>query len=175
MFKLKKSCYKVVDIFNIKIIFLEDYNMQELESNNISNEEESIDIDDILKSATQAKSKDITRSIGRAGVMSIVNAITGSRFTFSNVFLEKIGNPEEIEISYNEIEKTIIVGQSLGNENSYKLRRSDNKRIIYCKALVEEISKALELDFSSRTSITFQKAEYVNNDEDTIAIIKLRK
>jgi hypothetical protein len=53
----KKGCYKVVDIFNIKIIFLEDYNMEKLESNNINNEEKNIDIDDILKSATQAKSQ----------------------------------------------------------------------------------------------------------------------
>ncbi|MBV4418930.1 hypothetical protein KM800_06215 [Clostridium tyrobutyricum] len=142
--------------------------MEKLESNNINNEEESIGIDDILKSATQAKSKDITRSIGRSGVMSIVNGRTGSRFTFSNVFLEKIGNPEEIE-------KTIIVGQSLGNENSYKLRRSGNKRIIYCKALVEEISKAMELEFSNRTSITFQEAEYIKNGENTIAVIKSKK
>ncbi|MCH4198716.1 MAG: hypothetical protein LKF87_13795 [Clostridium tyrobutyricum] len=149
--------------------------MEKLESNNINNEEKNIDIDDILKSATQAKSKDITRSIGTAGVMSIVNARTGSRFTFSNVFLEKIGNPEEIEISYDEIEKTIIVGQSLGNENSYKLRRSGNKRIIYCKALVEEISKAMELEFSNRTSITFQEAEYIKNGENTIAVIKSKK
>lgn len=147
--------------------------MEEVENESIEIEENDINIDDILENATQSKSKDITRITGRFGVLSIINAETGTRLIFSSELLEKLGNPEELQISYDEKKKTIIIGKSLGNENTYKLRKSGKKRVIYSKGLVRELTESLQLDFSERTSITLQEAKYLDDNEDTIAIIEV--
>ncbi|RMD02322.1 hypothetical protein D9O40_06710 [Clostridium autoethanogenum] len=147
--------------------------MEEMENESIEIEENDINIDDILENATQSKSKDITRTAGRSGILSIINAKTCTRLIFSNELLAKLGNPEGLQISYNEKNKTIIIGKSLGNENTYKLRRSGKKRVIYSKGLVRELTESLQLDFSQKTSITLQEANYLDNNEDIIAIIEV--
>lgn len=148
--------------------------MKELGSkNNVEIDEESVNIKEVLENATHSQAKDTTRSISKAGALSIVNAKTGSRLVFSNKLIERIGNPERVQISYNENDKTIIVGQALGNKENYVLKISGKKSIIYCKALVEEITEALELDFNNRTSLTFDTVEYLENDEGQIAIIEI--
>lgn len=131
---------------------------------------------DILKNATQAKSKSTSRGAVEAGIMSIVNAKTGARITFVNTFLEQLRNPAKLQISYDKDKKIMIVGeQLLDNENSYAIRKSAGKGIIYAKSLVDEITEAMELDFSDRTSITFHEVEYLEDEEYSVAIIQLKE
>ncbi|MHC1723202.1 MAG: hypothetical protein AB9836_08370 [Aminipila sp.] len=131
-------------------------------------------IEDILKGATQSKSRSTRKASGEAGVLSIVNAKTGARITVANTLLEQIGNPTELQVSYDKVKKAIIVGEQLNNENSYPIRKSGSKGVIYTKGLVDEITEAMGLDFSNRSSITFQEAEYLQDEQYAVAIIKIR-
>ncbi len=139
-----------------------------------TNEKLELTIEGVLQGATQSKSKSISRASVEAGVLSIINAKTGTRLVFAATILEELGNPEELQISFDENKKTIIVGEHLlGNENRYGIKKSGIKGTIYCKNLVEEITEAMNLDFSGITSITLKEVEYIKNDEDSIAIIKV--
>jgi hypothetical protein len=85
-----------------------------------------------------------------------------------------LNNPKEVQVSYDIDKKRIIIGkQLLNNENSYSIRRSGSKGVIYSKGLVDEITEVMQLDFSSRSSITFQEAEYLKNEQYSVAIIKI--
>lgn len=132
-------------------------------------------IEGILRGATPSKSKSNSKVIGEAGVLSIVSAETGTRLAFSSDVLEKLGNLTELQVSYDEEKKIIIVGEHLlDNENIYPIRKSGKKGIIYSKPLVDEITEVMKLDFSDRTSITFQEAEYLKDEYYSIAIIKVK-
>lgn len=152
--------------------------MEEIIKETINNEKNtSIEgtIEDILKDATQSKSKSKSKAAGEAGVLSIINAETGVRLVFAKTVSKALGFPEKIQISYDKYKKNIIVGEHLmDNENSYSLRKSGNKSIVYSKRLVEEITEAMELDFSDRTSITFQEVEYQNDEHYSVAIIEIK-
>jgi hypothetical protein len=132
------------------------------------------EVEDILKGATPSKSKSIYKASGDAGALSIVNAKTSTRIILSNIVLENLNNPKEVQVSYDIDKKRIIIGkQLLNNENSYSIRRSGSKGVIYSKGLVDEITEVMQLDFSSRSSITFQEAEYLKNEQYSVAIIKI--
>jgi hypothetical protein len=148
--------------------------MEKLTKETVENVSVEGTIEDILKDATKSKSKSNKKSIVKAGVLSIVNAETGTRLAFSSDILEKLGNPTELQVSYDEDKKIIIVGYLLDNENTYPIRKNGKKGIIYSKPLVDEITEAMKLDFSNRTSITFQEAEYLNDEQYLIAIIKIK-
>jgi hypothetical protein len=149
--------------------------MKKLTKETVENVSVEGTIEDILKDATKSKSKSNIRAAGEAGVLTIVNAKTGTRFAFSSEVLEKLENPTELQVSYDESKKIIIVGENLvDNENTYPIRKNGKKGIIYSKLLVDEITEAMKLDFSNRTSITFQEAEYLNDEQYLIAIIKIK-
>ena len=48
------------------------------------------------------------------------------------------------------------------------------KGIIYCSELVLEITKLYNLDFSDRTSITFDNIQYQSIQGVNVAIVKVR-
>lgn len=143
----------------------------ELRTEYLENVERSIK--DVLENATKSKSKSVTRASGKAGVMSVVNADTGIRITFPDAVLEKIRVTEKLQISYNTDERIIAIGENLGNENDYAIKKSGKKGIIYSANLVRELTEAFKLDFSNRSSITFHDAEYLNDEESSIAVVKV--
>lgn len=132
-------------------------------------------IEGILRGATPSKSKSNSKVIGEAGVLSIVSAETGTRLAFSSDVLEKLGNSTELQVSYDEEKRVIIVGEHLlDNDNIYPIRKSGKKGIIYSKPLVDEIVNALDIEFENKTSITFQEVEYLKGEQYSIAMIKVK-
>jgi hypothetical protein len=131
-------------------------------------------IEDMLRCGTKSISRSTSRAAGEEKMFSIINSSAGSKIIFSNAILEKLDNPIQLQITYDKIKKTIMVGEHLlGNENSYTIRKSGSKGIIYNKGLVVEITAALKLNFSHMTSLTFQDVGYGSCKQYPVAIIKV--
>jgi hypothetical protein len=120
-----------------------------------------------------AKSVSISREIGEAGVMSIVNSKSnGKRISLSKDLLDRLNNPESVQFAFNT--DSVVIGEKLPIvENSFSIRK-DKKGIIYASQLVEEITKEFSLDFSNRTSVTFHQAKYRTMGNYIIAIVKIK-
>lgn len=145
--------------------------MKELVIKTINNEEGSAN--DILKGAKASSSKSRSRIVGEAGVISIVKAKTGNRNILSNELREKLNNPEKVQVAFAE--DSIIIAEKLpNNDSSFNIKRSGVKGIIYSTQLVNEITELFELDFSCRTSITFNEVEYFISEEYPVAIVKVK-
>lgn len=129
--------------------------------------------DDVLSNAKSVVSKNIVRSIGRAGAISIVNAKTGNRVTIAKECYSAIGNPAKLQFALTD--NNLIVGEKvLENNNDFNVKESSGKAIIYSSALVKEITENFNLDFSNRTSITFSDVQYSNTDDVQIMIVKIK-
>ena len=145
--------------------------MEKLVTNNINNGE--AEINDISKGAIPSNIKSKGRVSGSAGIISIVKAETGNRITSSKELLEKLNNPEKVQVAFTE--DSVIIAEKLPNNNSsFNIKRSGAKGIIYSVLLVAEIAKLFELDFSNRTSITFNEVDYSINEDYPVAIIKIK-
>lgn len=129
-------------------------------------EEIDFDIDDV----TPSVSKTVSR-IPEAGVMSVVNSgKSGNRVAVAREVHQKLREPSSIQVGF--INGCLILGRHLGDTyTSYALRKQGAKQIIYSKALVEQITNHLKLDFSDRTSITFHSVTYKKSNDQVIAII----
>ena len=145
--------------------------MEKLVTNNINKGE--AEINDILKGAIPSNIQSKGRVSGSAGIMSIVKAETGNRITSSKELLEKLNNPEKVQVAFTE--DSVIIAEKLPNNNSsFNIKRSGAKGIIYSVLLVAEIAKLFQLDFSNRTSITFNEVDYSINEDYPVAIIKIK-
>lgn len=145
--------------------------MENLAINTINNEEGLVN--DILKGAIASTSKSISRASGETGVMSIIKARTGNRQTLSKELLEELNNPEKVQIAFTE--DSVIIGEKLpNNDNYFSLKISGNKGIIYSTQLVKEIAELFDLDYSNKTSITFNEVEYAQNEGYPVAIVKIK-
>lgn len=120
-----------------------------------------------------ALSKTTSRSNSRAGIMSVVNSNCGKRITLSKELMERLNNPSKIAMSFSE--EYIAVGATLpNNNNQLNVKKEEKKCFIYSAGIVSEITNKYGLDFSNRTSITFSEVDYIEADENTIAIIKAK-
>ena len=128
---------------------------------------------DIIKGAIASTSKSMSRSLGEAGVLSIIKAKTGNRITLGKSLLDELNNPEKIQISFAE--DSVIIAEKLpNNDSSFNVKLTGTKGIVYSAGLVREISELFKLDFSDKTSITFSEVEYVLNEDYPVAIIKIK-
>ena len=127
---------------------------------------ESIDLDSFKPSESKVRSK----SIGKAGAMSIVNAKTGKRIIVSREVMEKLNNPERVVMSF-AVNKIAIGEQLPNNDNYINIKVLKSKGVIYSAGIVKEITDLYKLDFSNKTSITFFDVEYVKYEDNVVAII----
>ncbi|MBW6411339.1 amidophosphoribosyltransferase [Clostridium weizhouense] len=145
--------------------------MENILTNTINNKE--VMTEELFKNAIGSIIKSKSRTAGEAGVMSIVKARTGNRNTLSKELLAKLNNPQKIQIAYTE--DSVIIGEKLpSNDSSFNVKISGAKGMVYSAGLAREISELFELDFSDRTSITFNEVEYVLNEEYPVAVIKIK-
>lgn len=107
------------------------------------------------------------------GAIGVVKKDSCNKVTISKNLLKQLGNPTEVQFGF--INDNLIIGTSNSFENAdtYTLKKYKNtssmENIVYSSQLVEEITNFFELDFSTKTSITFGKYEI--QTEDNIAVI----
>ncbi|MCB2354719.1 hypothetical protein [Clostridium estertheticum] len=139
-------------------------------------EKGEVTIESILRGATRSKSENTSRTAREEKLFTILNSKTGSKISIANTFLEHFGNPTNIQISYDKINRFIIVGNYLlDEENRYAIRKSGNRGIIYNKLLVEELATSMGLDFRYCTSITFKDIEILKDGKYTVALVKYKQ
>lgn len=153
--------------------FVDDFDDADLDSNDPCNDElsevEEVDLSDFSPS----QSVSCSRRIGEAGVLTIVKSRrNGKRVVISDTVLQRLKDPEKVQISLKDT--CIAIGEKLpGCINSYAIRKSGNKGMLYSGALVQEIANKFRLDFSSRTSITFGTVKFVKSNNYIVALIEV--
>lgn len=101
-----------------------------------------------------------TQTRSRGGLsFSIVNTDgNGKRIRFSPMLLEQLGNPTAIRIVMNEKGTGILVA---GDSSGLKLSKSGT---LYQSSLVQTLTDAFSLDFSSVTSHSFSRVNMLEED-----------
>lgn len=123
--------------------------------------------------ATQSRA--VEKASGEEGICTIVNCEKNGnkRMSLASKLLIAIGNPKEIEVGI--MPNGIAIAEKLPIEaNMFTVKELGAKKVIYAGALVKEITKEFNLDYSQRTSITFQKVIYDEVKGYKIALIKMK-
>lgn len=118
------------------------------------------------------KSKAVEKASGEEGICTIVHCKKNGnkRITIASKLLDAIGNPQKVEVGI--MPNGIAIAEKLPvKANEFPVKKLGAKKVLYTGALVEEITEEFNLDYSNRTSITFQKVEYDNVDGYKVALI----
>ena len=135
--------------------------------------EENDDNDISISRFKKTESKHLERSIGEAGVLTIVNSKkNGKRLSFAAEVIKELQVEEDVQIAFVGEGIAILPPSELELEQ-FKLKKDGSKYIIYSSPLVQEITKVYNLDYSNRTSITFPKAKYKKEGGNKFAYIKI--
>ena len=106
------------------------------------------------------------------GAISLINTKSGKRLIMAKVLIRKLNNPNKIVIGLSK--NKLAIGEKLpANENYFTVKDYKGKGVIYSADLVKEISEKFKLDFSDRTTITFEEVEYIEFEDTTVAIITI--
>lgn len=146
-------------------------------------EDEIVDIEDLnvndeevinLLELKPTKSKPSKKLFGEEGVCTIVNSKQNGnkRIVLSSKVLDEIGNPIEVEVGI--MPNGIAISSSLPIEtNVFQVRKQGAKKVIYSGALVAELTNEFNLDYSTRTSITFNQVRYEKVEGNIVAVIQI--
>lgn len=139
------------------------------------NEETESDIEELLNSSKPVSAKNIKRTHSSgSGVLSVINAKAGMRIAISKECYERIGQPQTVQLALTDDE--LLIGKTLSNNSDeFNVKNYKNKGIIYSSPLVKEITETFKLDYSNRTSITFDNHRFVKGgDDEVILVVKLK-
>ena len=154
-------------------VISEEKDIKEDEVSNKTKEENSIEATKCLADAVPFSAKNTARSLATKGVFTLVKAKTGNRAVINKEASEYLQNPSTLQFSYNE--DSLIIGTKLpNNNNNFNVKAYKNRSIIYSVPLVREIAERFKLDFSNRTSMTFDEAEYTSYEGSPVLIIKIK-
>ncbi|CAI3246752.1 Amidophosphoribosyltransferase [Clostridium neonatale] len=154
-------------------VISEEKDVKEDEVSNKTKKENSIEVAECIADAVPFSAKNTARSLATKGVFTLVKAKTGNRAVINKEASEYLQNPSTLQFSYNE--DSLIIGTKLpNNNNNFNVKAYNNRLIIYSVPLVREIAERFKLDFSNRTSMTFDEAEYTSYEDSPVLIIKIK-
>lgn len=135
--------------------------------NELENLYEKINDFKAVKSRENTKHKRVTN-----GAISLINTKSGKRLIMAKVLISNLNNPSKVVIGLSK--NKLAIGEKLpANENYFTVKDYKGKGLIYSADLVKEISEKFKLDFSDRTTITFEEVEYIEYEDTTVAIITI--
>ncbi|MFR4998366.1 MAG: hypothetical protein ACLUDK_14235 [Clostridium paraputrificum] len=139
-----------------------------IESNKHNVQEGKYDLSSFIPSSSRGIEKATTRN----GVMSIIYAKTGKRVNIDKKLLNTIGCESTVKFSFND--NLVAIAKELPNNNNcFNIKLGKSRGNIYSSDLVKELIKKYSLDFTNRTSITFNDVEYVDVEGIKVAIVKV--
>ena len=154
-------------------VISEEKDVKEDEVSNKTKKENSIEVAECIADAVPFSAKNTARSLATKGVFTLVKAKTGNRAVINKEASGYLQNPSTLQFSYNE--DSLIIGTKLpNNNNNFNVKAYKNRSIIYSVPLVREIAERFKLDFSNRTSMTFDEAEYTSYESSPVLIIKIK-
>jgi len=110
---------------------------------------------------------------GGASPFTMVSTpLNGKRLTFSDELCAKIGADTSVQVQISPLGLAVAAAFP-GKHADFTLRQSGTKRIVYCASLVDEITARFQLDYSTRSSISFFDVEYFDLDGITVALIPI--
>ncbi len=120
---------------------------------------------------------DTSKSKCGRGVMSVsvVNSENGKRVTLSGALLAALGNPDNVQFAADSKENILYIAEDLGGTQKHQNIKHGKKGIIYNAALVQKITDSFNIDYSDKTSVTFNNVT-IDTDDDTgmkIAIVDM--
>lgn len=120
--------------------------------------------DDILQGASPCNTKPQTSVVrSECGGISIINSNCGKRIEFSKKVLVALGEPENVQLLFNE--KYLIIKSA--DQQGFSLKKMGARKVIYSAGLVGEVTGKFSLDFSNRTCISFQDYTEINDGSAT--------
>lgn len=134
-------------------------------------------LEEIKESTLEAFIPSISRAVStkstRGGGVSVVNAKTGKRVSINKKIMDYLKIEDKIQFAFSDDE--IAIGKELpNNKNYFNIKMSKGTGIVYCSELVFEITDLYDLDFSDRTSITFDNIQYQSIQGVNVVIVKVR-
>ncbi|CUQ18121.1 Uncharacterised protein [Turicibacter sanguinis] len=135
------------------------------------NELEELELDLFLPSMSTPVSK--VTSVSK-GLVSIIYAKTGKRIIFEPTLIEELGLEETIQVGYNDCH--LLLGSNLSPQyKNRKLKKQGKKYVLYDAALIQELIKNFNLDYTGVTSRTFDDVIYKQHQGSKVALITIKK
>lgn len=108
------------------------------------------------------KSRQVSRLTSEGSVLTIISTMdNGNRISIAEEVIETIGSSLKVQVAIYD--DGVAISRNIPNTNNhFNLRKNGKKFVIYSKELVNEISETFELDFSNRSSISFQEESFAN-------------
>ncbi|KAA9005909.1 hypothetical protein F4V43_07510 [Paenibacillus spiritus] len=133
--------------------------------------ESTLDFD--FSSLRPVRSKQGSYRSTEPSMLTIVNTKkNGKRIVLAPEIVETIGSPSEVEIFLND--SGLVITEALfSGDNTFQLRTSANRYVIYAAELVQEVTEIFNLDFYNTTSLSFRTVQYINREDDTVAFVDL--
>ncbi|WP_339279103.1 hypothetical protein NYE40_23935 [Paenibacillus sp. FSL W8-1187] len=99
---------------------------------------------------------------------SLVYHENGKRFEFIDEVIAAIDAGDTLQFAFND--NGFVVGTKLpGCKHDFPLRKNRNMWIVYSKDLALEAIKRFSLDFTGKSTISFQDVVYLNSGDATVA------
>ncbi len=121
----------------------------------------------LFENAKKFDAKPSAKIQAKNSCLTIVYAKTGKRMELSKSIHEMLGNAEKVDFSFDLKQKIIF---AFADENGSSVKMNKNKAVIYNAPLVKEIIDKFKLDFTEQTSISFEKYEAVDGNENVVGI-----
>jgi hypothetical protein len=121
-----------------------------------------------------------SRSGGKESLsISVVNTSrNGARVTLTNKLIDVLGLQGEAQFGIIDDDR-LVIGRLVPNaEKGYPFSTGVGTNIIYRRELVDILSEAFELDYTSKSSLSFNKINIVtkeiNGEEHRLAIVTMK-
>lgn len=105
--------------------------------------------------------------------ISIVLCDNGKRLTMSASLFEALGQPEMVKCAVDTEDRILIVASDIKSVDMTYNVSNKGKGIIYNSELVRFIAETFFLDFSNRTSMSFNNVKLKEVDGVMTALIKI--
>ena len=132
----------------------------------------------IRKNLTEKIAKAKATTIGSSGgngynSFTVVNSVTnGKRVMLSKTLLKSLGLESSFCVIPVPEDGQILLAKELDCENKYSLSKTDS-RICYSSELVNYLAKTFNLDYATRTSISFSRITIDRSLGFPVAVIQI--
>ena len=132
-----------------------------------------ISITDLIKMAEESSVDYVATSTSKCS-FGIVNSINGKRLSFSKALSQNIDLANKVCIlMVPEQHKLLISNEPLSDRSSIASVNGKDKKICYSAELVAIITQAFKLDFSEKTSMSFNTIDFDTVNGVKVAVVTL--
>ena len=117
---------------------------------------------------------------GKGCISVVYTKKNGNRVSFSKALIESIGTPSTVEIGFieNDSENYVVVGEELGSNQKYTLKKhyetSSVANIVYSKEVADKVVEIFNPNFNNVTTQTFGTFEVqdINGKKQQLLVSK---